>query len=390
MKHNLQITMFVLRLVLFFQGLLFATSDLKIPLLRRSKLNVEMQSDPSLVHAVELKGMDKTQYYGDITLGTPGQTFKVTFDTGSSDLWVPSSKCDSSCGSSHSKFDSTQSSTYTANGEAFIIQYVSGTVKGLTSHDTLKLAGLTITNQRFGEITDASKFPKFATDNFDGVMGMSFPDCTDKVLSVLENIKKQNLLPNGDVIFSFYFSNNSQDASELQIGGMNTARFSGDLAWVSLYETSGWILTMNDFTINGMSMVDNDVGVSVIIDSGTDVMVVPTPVMDRIMSAYHATIQTDSGLYEVDCNGMDTMSDISIQIDSHAYTLTCYDFVKVTGDVCTLLIIPLGGDPAPEQSPPWIIGTVFMRKYYTVFDVSNKRIGFALANHPEDDDDDDK
>ncbi|KAG1741534.1 putative aspartyl-proteinase [Suillus paluster] len=84
-------------------------------------------------HSVPLTHFMNAQYYTEIELGTPPQSFKVILDTGSSNLWVPSSECTSVACESHAKYDSNASSTYKANGSEFSIQYGSGSMDGYMS-----------------------------------------------------------------------------------------------------------------------------------------------------------------------------------------------------------------------------------------------------------------
>ena len=103
------------------------------------------------------KDYGDVEYVGQVAIGTPLVNFSVIFDTGSSNLWVPSSQC-TDCTNSpgcckHQKYDSSDSSTYTSVGTPYVLPYGSGTVVGIISQDNVNFGGLTIVGQQFGEST---------------------------------------------------------------------------------------------------------------------------------------------------------------------------------------------------------------------------------------------
>jgi len=158
---------------------------------------------------VIIKDYQNAQYYGDITVGTPGQKFTVIFDTGSSNLWVPTKSCSIFNCALHSKFDSSKSSTYIKNGTEFRIQYGSGPVAGYFSQESVTIGGVKVKSQDFAEINDASGLGiGYKLGKFDGILGMGFDTISvGGVKSPFHNMMVQGLLD--EPVFAFYLGDNA-------------------------------------------------------------------------------------------------------------------------------------------------------------------------------------
>jgi len=148
---------------------------------------------------IPISDFANAQYYGPLSIGTPAQDFVILFDTGSSNLWVPSSKCS---GCVHKKYQSSQSSSYVANGTAFAIQYGSGSLSGFLSQDTVQIGDLTIKSQVFAEATQEPGL-SFAVAKFDGLCGLAWPRISvDGVVPPFQNAIAQGLVDNPVFAFS--------------------------------------------------------------------------------------------------------------------------------------------------------------------------------------------
>ncbi|XP_038205951.1 renin [Arvicola amphibius] len=320
-----------------------------------------------------------TQYYGEIGIGTPPQTFKVIFDTGSANLWVPSTKCSplfTAC-EIHSLYDSSESSSYMENGTEFTIHYGSGKVKGFLSQDIVTVGGILVT-QTFGEVTELPLIP-FMLAKFDGVLGMGFPaQAVGGVTPVFDHILSQRVLK--EEVFSVYYSRDSHLlGGEVVLGGSDPQHYQGNFHYVSVSKTGSWQITMKGVSVGSATLLCEE-GCVAVVDTGASYISGPTISMRLIMQALGAKEQSTDE-YVVDCNQVPTLPDISFHLGGRAYTLTSADYVLQdpynNDDLCTLALHGL--DIPPPTGPVWVLGASFIRKFYTEFDRHNNRIGFALA-----------
>ncbi|NXK96824.1 PEPC protein, partial [Formicarius rufipectus] len=146
----------------------------------------------------------QSSYFGEISIGTPPQNFLVLFDTGSSNLWVPSIDCNSPACFNHAKFKPSESETFIPNGQSFNLSYGSGSVSVVLGYDTLKIQNITVINQEFGLSTEEPTQPFYFAD-FDGILGMAYPSlAVGGMPTALQGMLQQDQL--AQPIFSFYFS----------------------------------------------------------------------------------------------------------------------------------------------------------------------------------------
>jgi len=240
------------------------------------------------------------QYFGEISIGTPPQYFNVVLDTGSSNLWVPSSKCpwyELAC-DLHNKYDSAKSSTYKANGTNFQIRYGSGSMSGFLSGDSVVLGGLTAKDQLFAEALSEPGLT-FVAAQFDGILGLGFD--TISVLGVPP--VWYSLLSQGQVdepVFSFWLNRNADDreGGELILGGVNPDHYTGDFIYTNITEEGYWEFTALDFLIDGKSRGFCEAsGCKAIADTGTSLIAGPTEIIAQINKMINAT-----GILESQCD----------------------------------------------------------------------------------------
>ena len=345
--------------------------------------------DHSAIGSLPLSNCHMVLWTGEISIGTPPQPFSVDFDTGSSDLWVPSAKCGEACEpySTWRLYDDQASSTYEPADtdplqNAFVETYADGeVVKGEHAKDVLHLApSVEIPEQIFAQITELEGFTACAGE--EGLLGLGFSDISSHnfptTLNGLKKILKNSVfsmyldkthddypgdnIPDGDEGYGLDHATSAH--SELVFGGVDQTKYKGCLQWHALgqfHEISGgtfagyWDMMLDGGVLfNGNELL----GASklAIVDSGSSFILGPSEAIGAIAEQAGVLCFDLSGIDPevVECDspsGFDTAAydcdqkfgSIQFVADGFTYTLNEEDITEVfltdEGPICLMRLM---------------------------------------------------
>uniref|UniRef100_A0A672KHS0 Cathepsin D-like n=1 Tax=Sinocyclocheilus grahami TaxID=75366 RepID=A0A672KHS0_SINGR len=269
------------------------TLEVKLPFLATTTHSPSPTKLPPPVE--KLTNFMDAQYFGVISIGTPPQDFTVLFDTGSSNLWVPSIHC----------------------------SYLDIACCDFRRHQ--HLAGLKVPNQQFAE---AVKQPGivFAVARFDGVLGMAYPTISvDGITPVFDTAMAAKILPQN--IFSFYINRDpaGEVGGELMLGGFDQQYFDGDLHYVNVTRKAYWQIKMDEVQVGGtLTLCKN--GCQAIVDTGTSMITGPVQEVRALQKAIGA-IPLLMGEYWIDCKRIPSLPVVSFSLGGKMFNLTGENYV---------------------------------------------------------------
>lgn len=224
----------------------------------------------------------------------------------------------------------------------------------------------------------------FRTEQFDGILGLGYSSLADNgVIPPLYNMYYQGIIDRP--VVSFYLNQdigNDRIGGKIFFGGSNPDYYRGKMVYVPVTTRGYWQFRMQFVNIQGYgSMCAN--GCETVADTGTTLIQGPRQDID----AFHKIIGArgfEFGLVALDCDRVAQMPNLSFHMHGHVLELTPTDYVaQATAQdgrrYCTSGFSSITSKFIRVGKPQWILGDVFLSKFYTEFDLASNRIGFAIA-----------
>ncbi|QDS76264.1 hypothetical protein FKW77_001588 [Venturia effusa] len=348
----------------------------RTPAKRQNKFSVVAADAPeqSTSAGVDQDGTDFS-YFASFKIGTSPKTFYLLLDSAASNTWVMSSDCTTSACGIHTTFGTSDSSSLRVSSKTFSVAYGTGSVKGVQGTDTVHLGAMSA-NLTFGLALNASD--EFLSYPMDGILGLGRPDTLASDLTGIKAPSLLDTLVSGKTIKSKLFgltlwrsADGGSNDGEINFGSPNPSRYDGEITYIAAIKgTNGfWEIPVADVSVDGKKV--GLTGRTAIIDSGTSFVLMPREDAAKLHQVIPGSFQEGES-FTVPC---DSTAKLQMIFGTTTYDISPKDYVgRPSGSGCASNVV--GRQVfGPEQ---WLVGDVFMKNVYTVFDYDQSRVGFGV------------
>ncbi|KAJ3809861.1 family A1 protease [Lentinula aff. lateritia] len=318
-------------------------------------------------------------YIAEITVGVDNQTFHLLVDTGSSNTWI----------GANSSYAYVPSASSVWTDDIVIVDYGSGYFFGYEYYDTVALSSdLVIKNQSIG----VADFQQGFT-SMDGILGIGPVALTDGTIlgdlapvttvpTVSDNLFIEGIISTEVVGIAFVPTTGAEDEpeGELIFGDVEgSSKYTGRITYTPK-ETDYWGITQS-ISYSGIEIMGSAVGV---VDTGTTLNYMPTDAFNAYINSTGGIFDEVTGLYEITEEQYDALDDLVFTIGGTDFPLTSNAQIwprtlngNIGGEEGKIYLAAVATDPVEDLN--FINGYVFLERYFSVFDNTNSRVGFAAT-----------
>lgn len=316
-------------------------------------------------------------YVSAVQVGSKNQSLWMMLDTGGANTWLYASDCNSKACQVHNTFGEAASSSLKMSSDKWKVGYGTGTVSGLLGSDSLSIANISV-DMTFGLASEASD--DLQSYPMDGILGLG--RASKGVFghdSFMDVVAKQKLLSSNIVSFSLSRGSAKVQDGSVTFGGVDDSKYKGDISYTDTVGSKDhWSIPLDDVTVDGAACGFS--GKSAFLDTGTSYILIPPDDAKVLHDKIPGAKAQGERNHIIPCN---SSAELQFSFSGVNYTISPKDYVgSKSGSGCVSTIV--GHEMFGEDV--WLVGDVFLKNVYTVFDYDQNRIGLAKRAYPGDKD----
>jgi len=211
----------------------------------------------------------------------------------------------------------------------------------------------------------------FAFGKFDGILGLAYDTiAVNHITPPFYSMVNQKIID--EPVFTFRLGDSEEDGGEAVFGGIDSSHYKGKIDYVPIRRKGYWEVELEKVKFGDDELELENTGAA--IDTGTSLIALPTDIAEMINTQIGAT-KSWNGQYTVPCEKVPGLPELSFSFNGKYYPLRGSDYILNVQGTCISSFTPI--DINLPWGKLWIVGDVFLRRYFTVYDLGRNAVGFA-------------